>query len=122
MAPIGSLLLHTPASSEHGARAWPPLLRHRGLFAAGLALSLLGLGATEAADQRPQVVEVPFRPAFVRAPGGGEKPALARQILAPQSLLRTEKPGRMQVRLADGRQFRLGGDAVLRLEIGRAHV
>ena len=54
----------------------------------------------------------------MRAPGGGEKPARAGQILAPQSLLRTEKPGRMQVRLADGRQFRLGGDAVLRLDGG----
>ena len=47
-----------------------------------------------------------------------EKPARAGQILAPDSLLRTAKPGRMQVQLANGRQFRLGGDAVLRLGSG----
>lgn len=33
-------------------------------------------------------------------------------------MLRTESPGRLQVRLADGRSFRLGGDAELRLAAG----
>ena len=84
----------------------------------GAAAALLGLTAVQAAAPVPRVVEVPFRPAFVRPPGGAEKPARAGQILAPDSLLRTAKPGRMQVELANGRQFRLGGDAVLRLGSG----
>jgi ferric-dicitrate binding protein FerR (iron transport regulator) len=40
------------------------------------------------------------------------------QLLLPNTLLRTQKPGRLQVRLADGRSFRLGGDALLRLSAG----
>jgi hypothetical protein len=84
------------------------------------AASCLALALTQAraAAPVPRVVEVPFRPAFVRPPGGKEIPARAGQILAPASLLRTEKPGRLQVQLANGRQFRLGGDAVLRLGAG----
>ena len=82
-----------------------------------LALSQL-LTQARAASPVPRVVEVPFRPAFVRSPGGKEIAARAGQILAPASLLRTEKPGRLQVQLANGRQFRLGGDAVLRLGAG----
>lgn len=84
---------------------------------AGLAASasLLGLTAVQAAVPVPRVVEVPFRPAFVRSPAGAERPARAGQILVPDSLLRTTKPGRLQVQLANGRHFRLGGDAVLRL-------
>jgi ferric-dicitrate binding protein FerR (iron transport regulator) len=35
--------------------------------------------------------------------------------LVSNTLVRTSKPGRLQVRLADGRSFRLGGDALLRL-------
>jgi ferric-dicitrate binding protein FerR (iron transport regulator) len=78
----------------------------------------LALVAAHAAGPTPRVVEVPFRPAFVRVPGGAEQPARPGMLLAPQTILRTEKPGRLQVRLANGRQFRLGGDAVLRLGSG----
>jgi FecR protein len=80
--------------------------------AAGLALAV---HQARAAVPVPRVVEVPFKPAFVRPPGGKEVLARVGQILAPTSLLRTEKPGRLQVQLANGRNFRLGGDAVLRL-------
>ena len=96
-------------------------LRHplRSLAAVGGATCLaLALTQARAAAPVPRVVEVPFKPAFVRAPGGKEIAARAGQILAPASLLRTEKPGRLQVQLANGRQFRLGGDAVLRLGAG----
>jgi ferric-dicitrate binding protein FerR (iron transport regulator) len=78
----------------------------------------LVLTQARAAAPVPRVVEVPFRPAFVRLPGGKEITARAGQILAPASLLRTEKPGRLQVQMANGRQFRLGGDSVLRLGAG----
>ena len=96
-------------------------LRHplRSLAAVGGATCLaLALTQARAAAPVPRVVEVPFKPAFVRTPGGKEIAARAGQILAPASLLRTEKPGRLQVQLANGRQFRLGGDAVLRLGAG----
>ena len=96
-------------------------LRHplRSLAAVGGATALaLALTQARAAAPVPRVVEVPFKPAFVRAPGGKEIAARAGQILSPASLLRTEKPGRLQVQLANGRQFRLGGHAVLRLGAG----
>lgn len=76
-----------------------------------LAAQPLGIAATAV----PRVVEVPSRPAYVRPPSGQERPAQSGQRLLAGSLLRTQKPGRLQVLLSDGRQFRLGGDAVARL-------
>lgn len=63
----------------------------------------------------PQVVAVPSRPAWVQSPGTRERPAAVGQRLVSDTLVRTSKPGRLQVQLADGRSFRLGGDALLRL-------
>jgi ferric-dicitrate binding protein FerR (iron transport regulator) len=37
-------------------------------------------------------------------------------VIAPLSQLRTQKPGRLQVLLADGQSFRLGGNALLQLD------
>lgn len=91
-------------------------------ISAGIALSLTftfaGFGLADAAPpaaRLPQVVDVPSRPAFVRFPGRAESKAQVGMIPLPNTVLRTEKPGRLQVRLADGRSFRLGGDALLRL-------
>jgi len=83
-------------------------------------LFLLGVVAAACAGassptRRPTVVEVPTQPAFVKLPGQDEAPAQAGQPLEQQTVLRTETPGRLQVQLADGRSFRLGGDALLRL-------
>jgi len=90
---------------------------------APLLLSLsLGVQATgaqtgaPAVDRGPRVIAVPSRPAFVVPPRRGEQPAVPGLRLLPQSLLRTQRPGRMQVQLGDGRSFRLGGDALLRLD------
>jgi hypothetical protein len=63
----------------------------------------------------PQVVEVPSGPAFVQRPGEAQIPARQGQSLIPSTMLRTSKPGRMQVKLSNGRQFRTGGDAELKL-------
>lgn len=63
----------------------------------------------------PQVVAVPNRSAFITPPDAAEQPASVGQLLRPATLLRTQKPGRLQVRLADGRSFRLGGDDLLRI-------
>jgi hypothetical protein len=91
-------------------------LRRRSLV--GLSLLTFGLGTAAAAiagSSLPQVVAVPTRPAFITPPGAVEQPASVGQLLRPETLLRTQKPGRLQVRLADGRSFRLGGDALLRI-------
>lgn len=63
----------------------------------------------------PRIVEVPNGPAFVKFPGKREVDARSGQMLLTDTLLRTTKPGRMQVMLGSGRQFRMGGDAQLRL-------
>lgn len=104
---VGSI---APVPVKHRPNALGPFLAVAAV--AGLALAL---SPAPASAPVPRVVEVPFRPAFVRPPGGREIPARAGQILAPATLLRTAKPGRLHVLLANGRQFRLGGDAVLRL-------
>ncbi len=85
------------------------------LLALLLALPAL-LPMARAAGRDPQVVAVPSRPAFVQLPGRSERQAVVGQALPPDTVLRTRTPGRLQVRLADGRSFRLGGDALLRLD------
>ena len=64
---------------------------------------------------QPRIVEVPTGPAFVKLPGAAEVNARSGQSLKTNALLRTTKPGRMEVMLGNGRQFRMGGDAQLRL-------
>ena len=86
----------------------------------GIAVALsgsvvLGTVPLEAATPGPRVVDVPSSPAFIKPPQGGEGPARPGQNLSYESVLRTQKPGRLQVQLPNGRSFRLGGDAVLRL-------
>jgi hypothetical protein len=101
------------------ARPWPgrASLALAGLAPLALAAALVPTApaAVSAAPAVPRVVEVPSRPAFIKPPGGSERPARSGQILAARTLLRTQKPGRIQVLLANGRSFRLGGDAVARL-------
>ena len=87
---------------------------------AGIALALSGsvvlvVVPLEAATPAPRVVDVPSTPAFIKPPQGAERLARPGQTLAYESILRTQMPGRLQVQLANGRSFRLGGDAVLRL-------
>lgn len=77
-----------------------------------MATACFGLPALAA---EPRIVEVPNGPAFVKFPGKTEVDARSGQLLRAKALLRTTKPGRMQVMLGTGRQFRMGGDAQLRL-------
>ena len=100
------------------ARPWPgrASLGLAGLASLALAAALLPPSrGVIAAPAVPRVVEVPSRPAFIKPPGGSERPARPGQVLAASTLLRTQLPGRIQVLLANGRSFRLGGDAVARL-------
>ena len=80
-----------------------------------LAISGTVLCGLPARAVQPRIVEVPNGPAFVRLPGMSEVDASSGQVLSTDALLRTTKPGRMQVMLGTGRQFRMGGDAQLRL-------
>lgn len=84
---------------------------------AAVALAAVTVAARPA-DSLPRVEDVPSRPAFVQLPGRAETDARVGQLLTLNSQLRTQKPGRLQVRLANGRSFRLGGDALLRLSAG----
>lgn len=99
--------------------------RRGGLLPGGLAFlaaaALVGCssgGNDDPAGRPSRVVDVPSRPAFVQLPGETEQPARVGQTLPGRSRLRTEKPGRIQVELPDGRHLRLGGDALLELDEG----
>jgi hypothetical protein len=95
-------------------RTFRPLTLAAGaVIVSGLTLVLPG---ATAAPRVPRVVDVPSRPAFVKPPEALERPALVGQVLGPSTVLRTENPGRLQILLADGRNFRLGGNAQLRIE------
>ena len=99
--------------------AWTLTLAAAALLGCGLALVVPGAGVVSgasAAPRVPRVVEVPSRPPFVMPPAAPERPALVGQVLGPSTVLRTENPGRLQILLADGRSFRLGGNALLRID------
>ena len=66
--------------------------------------------------EQPKIVDVPNGPAFVRLPGASEASARSGQNLVENTLLRTSKPGRMQIKLGSGRQFRMGGNALLQIK------
>lgn len=85
------------------------------LVAAFASLLVASSSAAVASSVQPKVVDVPSRPAFVTPPQRLEMDAKPGQVLLQNTLLRTKKPGRMQVQLPGGRGFRLGGDALLRL-------
>ncbi|WP_255102765.1 MULTISPECIES: FecR family protein [unclassified Synechococcus] len=68
--------------------------------------------ARGAVSSLPKVVEVPSRPAYVIPPREKESDARPGQSLVPSTVLRTRKPGRVQVAFPDGRRFRLGGDSL----------
>ena len=97
---------------ESAMRSMGLRCRHGWLIAASASLAI---GVTPAFARAPEVVEVPTGPAFVRLPGEREIKAKKGLNLRPATQLRTSKPGRMQVMLGNGRQFRMGGDALLRL-------
>lgn len=103
--------------ARHGRSEQRPLGR---LALIGLVtpVVLAGSLAATAGPGVPRVVDVPSRPAFVRLPRRSEISARPGQQLVTDALLRTQKPGRLQVQLANGRSFRLGGDSVLRLGAG----
>lgn len=88
--------------------------------AGALLLSGTALFGQPSHAAQPKIVEVPVGPAFVTLPGTSEITARSGQALRTNAVLRTSKPGRMQVMLGNGRQFRMGGNAELRL--GAANV
>ena len=92
------------------------MLKRTGLVQVGGVLLLSGFfWVQQSHAAQPRIVEVPAGPAFVQLPGAPEIRARSGQALQTNSLLKTKKTGRMQVLLDNGRQFRMGGDAQLRL-------
>ena len=88
-------------------------------FAATATVALVGVmlhAAPSAVAKQPTVVDVPNGPAFVKLPGQQEVNARSGQGLLDNTVLRTAKPGRMQIKLSTGRQFRMGGNALLQLK------
>ncbi|MCT0200096.1 FecR family protein [Synechococcus sp. CS-1325] len=94
----------------------PPSGRLARLAAATTGAVAFAITPAAAELRVPRVLDVPSHPAFIRPPGATELKARTGQVIAPLSQLRTEKPGRLQVLLADGRAFRLGGNALLQLD------
>ena len=92
------------------------MIKQAGLLqVAGLLLLSSSVWVQPSHAVQPRIVEVPAGPAFVQLPGASEVTARSGQALRTNSVLRTNQPGRMQVLLGNGRQFRMGGDAQLRL-------
>jgi len=115
MIPLHRLHAAMPCLPDFRSAPRNTTLLMTGLATLGVVASLMATGPGEhAAAVVPRVVEVPSRPAYVRPPAGQESAARAGQRLDAGSRLRTQKPGRLQVLLANGRSFRLGGDAVAR--------
>ena len=86
------------------------------LIATAALVGLMLHEAPSALAKQPTVVDVPNGPAFVQLPGRKEVNARSGQDLFDNTVLRTSKPGRMQIKLSSGRQFRMGGNALLQLK------
>ena len=82
-----------------------------------LTTSFLSFNPSAAqANAVAKIQEVVSQPAFQQAPGGTEKAAKKGQGLKDKTVLRTTKPGRMQIAYAgSNRSFRMGGNASLQL-------
>lgn len=106
----------SPLSTPVSPLSRPRSGRLAALGAAAIGVVTLAFTSAAAELPLPRVLDVPSRPAFIRPPGAAELKARTGQVIAPLSQLRTEKPGRLQVLLADGRAFRLGGNALLQLD------
>ena len=76
------------------------MLNHSFWFSSAYVLLLCTTLSYQPVQARqPKIVEVPAGPAFVKLPGSSEKNALSGQALQVNTLLRTSKPGRLQVML-----------------------
>lgn len=82
-----------------------------------LTTSFLSFNPSAAqANAVAKIQEVVSQPAFQQAPGRKEKAAKKGQGLEDKTVLRTTKPGRMQIAYAgSNRSFRMGGNASLQL-------
>ena len=86
------------------------------LIATAALVGVMLHAAPSVLAKQPTVVDVPNGPAFVKLPGRKEVNARSGQDLFDNTVLRTSKPGRMQIKLSSGRQLRMGGNALLQLK------
>jgi hypothetical protein len=86
--------------------------------AVGWAL-LLTLSPSTSLQAQPitsaEVMDIPREPVFVWETPGPEQTATVGQVVREGGYLRTETPGKAQVKLSNGLFFRLGGDATLQI-------
>ena len=113
--PIGCFVLAKSSECCQPPKTLRCRLEMRLIATASLVGILLYLPPSALAKQ-PTVVDVPNGPAFVKLPGREEVNARSGQDLVNNTVLRTSKPGRMQIKLSTGRQFRMGGNALLQLK------
>ena len=83
------------------------------LIATAALVGVMLHAAPSVLAKQPTVVDVPNGPAFVKLPGRKEVNARSGQDLVNNTVLRTSKPGRMQIKLSTGRQFRMGENAFM---------
>ena len=106
------------SSSRHNSGTYQHVMNKLNpIFVLALSAGALSFNPSPA-DANPiaRIQEVVSRPAFQQAPGGTEKAAQDGQVLKNKTILRTTKPGRMQVAFAESnRSFRMGGNASLQL-------
>ncbi|ABB58226.1 FecR family protein [Synechococcus elongatus] len=82
-----------------------------------IAVASLVLTACAPTQQlQAEIQEVATSPVFASQPNQAEQPASEGTVVIQGGQIRTESPGKAQIQLSDGLQFRLGGNALLKIE------
>lgn len=84
----------------------------RAIAVAGLALA----ACSPTQQLQAQIQEVAAAPVFASQPNQAEQPAEVGTTIDQGGQIRTEKPGKTQVQLSNGLSFRLGGNALLKID------
>ncbi|QFZ92301.2 FecR family protein [Synechococcus elongatus] len=78
--------------------------------------SLMLTACTPTQQLQAEIQEVATSPVFASQPNQAEQPASEGTVVIQGGQIRTESPGKAQIQLSDGLQFRLGGNALLKIE------
>lgn len=82
-----------------------------------IAVASLVLTACAPSQQlQAEIQEVAMTPVFASQLNQAEQAAEVGTVVAQGGQIRTEAPGKAQIQLSDGLRFRLGGNALLRIE------
>ncbi|WP_261790005.1 FecR family protein [Synechococcus elongatus] len=78
--------------------------------------SVVLTACTPTQQLQAEIQEVATSPVFASQPNQAEQPASEGTVVIQGGQIRTESPGKAQIQLSDGLQFRLGGNALLKIE------